>query len=89
MAFCGRFSRPRKGQKHYAGCFAELSSAEHRARELWRDHGAALEAESVLPVPRACRGCRVPGSRWVFDHGGDQREFWFMVFVDVFFLDKI
>ena len=42
---------PRKGKKHYAGCFAEQSSAEQRARELWREHGAPLEAPNVA-VPR-------------------------------------
>eukprot|EP00435_Cladocopium_sp_Y103_P016828 s604_g4.t1 len=39
-----------KGKKHYAGCFAEQSAAEHRARELWREHGAPLEAEIVEVV---------------------------------------
>jgi hypothetical protein len=47
---------PRKGKKHYAGCFTEQSSAEHRARELWREHGAPLETPQSVAVPRRQMG---------------------------------
>ena len=46
----------RRGQKHYAGCFAQRELAERRAEELWEEHSkpldiveAILEAEIVVP----------------------------------------